>query len=125
MAYIFNRSDQKNLRRTLRKNQSSIERLLWSKLRNRQLLGFKFRRQYGIGPFSVDCCCPEARLVIEEDGDSHYQESKIEENDKQRQKFIEDLGFAVLRFTNKEISENIEGVLEIIAKQLTNKNNLT
>ena len=87
MAYIYNRQDQKDLRRTLRRNQSSVERLLWSKLRNRQLLGFKFRRQYGIGPFSVDCCCPSAKLVIEEDGDSHYTDDLAKVKDIERQKY--------------------------------------
>jgi very-short-patch-repair endonuclease len=118
MTYIYNRQDQKDLRRTLRRNQSSVERQLWSKLRNRQLLGFKFRRQYGIGPFSVDCCCPSAKLVIEEDGDSHYADEYIKRKDKERQKYIEDLGFTVLRFTNKEIMENLEGVLEVISRYL-------
>ena len=118
MAYIYNRLDQKDLRQKLRRNVSSVERLLWSKLRNRQLLGFKFRRQYGIGSFSVDYCCPEAKLVIEADGDSHYLDKKVGAKDKERQKYIEDLGFGVLRFTNKEITENIEGVLETIAKHL-------
>jgi very-short-patch-repair endonuclease len=119
MAYIYNRQDQKDLRRQLRRNQSSVERLLWSKLRNRQLLGYKFRRQYGIGPFVVDCCCPEEKLVVEEDGDSHYESEAVILKDQDRQRYIEDLGFTVLRFTNKDITENIEGVLEIIAKQLT------
>jgi very-short-patch-repair endonuclease len=123
MSYIYNQQGQKDLRKTLRRNQSSIERLLWSKLRNRQLLGFKFRRQYGIGPFCVDCYCPLAKLVIEEDGDSHYINDDIKLKDKERQKYIEDLGFTVLRFTNKEIAENIEGVLETISNYL--KNNLT
>jgi very-short-patch-repair endonuclease len=122
MAYIYNRQDQKDLRKNLRRNQSSVERLLWSKLRNRQLLGFKFRRQYGIGPFCVDCCCPAARLVIEEDGDSHFLNEETKAKDRDRQKFIEDLGFAVIRFNNREIVENIEGVLETIANYL--KNNL-
>ncbi len=118
MAYIFNRQDQKDLRRTLRRSQSSIERLLWSKLRNHQLLGFKFRRQYGIGPFLVDCCCPSAKLVVEEDGDSHYAGQMVRVGDQERQKYIEDLGFTVLRFTNKEITENTEGVLEVISRHL-------
>ena len=118
MAYIYNHQDNKDLRRTLRRNQSSVERLLWSKLRNRQLLGFKFRRQYGIGPFSVDCCCPSAKLVIEEDGDSHYTDDLAKIKDIERQKYIEGLGFVVLRFTNREITENIEGVLEVISRHL-------
>ncbi len=103
MAYIYNRQDQKDLRRQLRKNQSSVERLLWSKLRNRQLLDYKFRRQYGIGPFIVDLCCPEAKLVIEADGDSHFIDLVAQVKDKVRQKYIEDLGFTVLRFTNRDI----------------------
>jgi very-short-patch-repair endonuclease len=70
----------------------------------------------------VDCCCPSAKLVIEEDGDSHYADEDVKLKDKERQKYIEDLGFTVLRFTNKEIVENIEGVLEVISRHL--KNNL-
>ncbi len=68
MAYVYNRTDQKDLRRKLRKDGSSVEQLLWSKIRNKQLFGFKFRRQYGIGPFVVDFCCTEIKLVIEADG---------------------------------------------------------
>ncbi len=59
MAYIYNPTDTLEIRRKLRKDEPVTERLLWSKLRNRQLLGFKFRRQYGIGPYSVDFCCTE------------------------------------------------------------------
>ena len=124
MAYIYNRLDQKDLRRSLRQNQASPERLLWSKLRNGQVLGFKFRRQYGVESYVVDFCCPSAKIVIEADGDSHYIDDVAKEKDKQRQKEIEDLGFAVLRFTNKEITENIEGVLQVIANHLQS-NNLT
>ena len=71
----------------------------------------------------MDCCCPSQKLVIEEYGDSHYLSKLAREKDLSRQKFIEDLGFRVLRFTNKEISENINGVLEVITKYLNN--NLT
>ena len=123
MSYIYNQRSQKDLRKKLRKNQPITERLLWSKLRNRQLFGFKFRRQYGVGPFSVDCCCPKARLVVEVDGDSHYFNENTKQKDKERQRYIEDSGFVVLRFTNAEIVENIEGVLQVIAGHL--KSNLT
>ena len=118
MSYIYNQTFQKGLRRKLRKNQPATERILWSKLRSRQLLGFKFRRQYGIGSFVVDCCCVEAKVAIELDGDTHYISLEAKGKDKERQKHIEDLGFKVLRFTNKEIDENFEGVLEVIAKHL-------
>ncbi len=118
MAYIYNRRDQKELRRKLRKSEPVTERLLWSKLRNRYLLGFKFRRQYGIGPFVVDYCCPDTKLVIELDGDSHYVSDDAKNNDLKRQQYIEDLDFTVLRFTNRDIMENVAGVLEIIANHL-------
>lgn len=118
MSYIYNQRRQKDLRRELRKDQSSVERLLWSRLRNRQLLDFKFRRQYGIGAFVVDYCCPDCKLVIEADGDSHYLTEAVVKRDMERQKYIEDLGFIVLRFTNKEIIDNIDGVLEVILRYL-------
>jgi very-short-patch-repair endonuclease len=119
MAYIYNRSDQKNLRKILRKNQPATERLLWSKLRNRQLLGLKFRRQYGIGSYITDFCCPEKMLVVEIDGDSHYINSEIQNIDRVRQTHIENLEFRVLRFTNLDITKNLDGVLATIAKHLT------
>ena len=117
-AYIYNKLDQKHLRRELRKNESSVERLLWSKLRSRQLAGSKFRRQYGVGNFIVDFCCPSAKLIIEADGDSHFLDAATKLKDNSRQKEIEGLGFTVLRFTNKDITENIEGVLETILNHL-------
>jgi very-short-patch-repair endonuclease len=123
MSYIYNPTTQRELRRKLRKDQPSTERLLWSKLRNRQLFGFKFRRQYGIGSYVVDYCCPEAKVVIEIDGDSHFLDQNAKDKDKVRQNFIGGLGFNVIRFNNRDIIENISGVLESIAANL--KNNLT
>lgn len=123
MSYLYNQKSQKDLRRILRKAEPFTERLLWSKLRNRQLLGFKFKRQFEIESYVVDFCCPEFKLVIELDGDSHFQGLLQKQNDKIRQTTIENLGFNFLRFTNKEVEENIEGVLEVIANNL--KNNLT
>jgi len=123
MTILYNKTDNLKLRRKLRRNQPDTERLIWSKLRNRQVLGFKFRRQYGIGSYIVDYCCPEARLVIELDGDRHYLNDDAKEKDKIRQKYIESIGFEVLRFTNKDVRENLGGVLETIIKYL--KQNLT
>jgi very-short-patch-repair endonuclease len=118
VAYIYNPKTTLEIRRRLRKDEPVTERLLWSKLRNRQLLGFKFRRQYGIGIYSVDFCCPDQRLVVEIDGDSHYLDANVIAKDKERQNYIEELNFKVLRFTNKEIMENIEGVLLTITRAL-------
>ncbi|MBL8029983.1 MAG: endonuclease domain-containing protein [Candidatus Doudnabacteria bacterium] len=118
MAYIYNPSKSLVNRRKLRKDEPLTEKVLWSKLRNRGLLGFKFRRQYGIKNYIVDFCCSEVQLIIEIDGDSHYVDEQTVSKDRARQKDIEALGFIFLRFTNKDIVENLEGVSEVISKKL-------
>ena len=72
MTEYFNREEQKELRRRGRRNMPPAEVLLWSRLRNRQVQGRKFRRQYSVGPYALGFYCPEARLAIEVDGDSHF-----------------------------------------------------
>ncbi len=72
MGRIFNRKSQTGRRRHLRKEAPKAERLLWWRLRGRQVHGLKFRRQYGIGRYVVDFYCVEARLAIEVDGESHF-----------------------------------------------------
>lgn len=99
----------------LRNNMPKAEIILWSKIRNKQLLKLKFRRQYSIGPFVLDFYCPEIRLAIEIDGDSHFQEEEIE-YDKERQRYIEDKRIKFLRFTNEDVYKNINEVLNDIAK---------
>ena len=69
---VFNQKEQKSIRQSLRNSVSTIEKILWSKIRNQQL-GVKFRRQHGIGKYIVDFYCSDFQLVIELDGDSHYQ----------------------------------------------------
>jgi very-short-patch-repair endonuclease len=92
------------------------EIILWAKLKGSQI-GYKFRRQHGIGQYIVDFYCSEKKLAVEIDGDSHFEEKTIK-YDKQRQEFIESNNIRVVRFTNKDIMENIEGVLEIIINYL-------
>ena len=93
------------------------EKCIWARLRSRQVNGYKFRRQYSIGNFIVDFYCPEAKLAVEIDGDSHF-------DDEQRpmmtsnKRYIEATGIYFLRFTNKDINENIYGVLVHIAASL-------
>ena len=91
------------------------EIILWSQLRGRQLDGYKFRRQYSIDKFVVDFYCPELKLALEVDGDSHYVDG-AKERDEERQKLIEDTGIKFLRFTNKDIYDNLNGVLYRIRK---------
>jgi len=94
------------------------EVILWSKLKGKGLMGYKFRRQYSIGSFVIDFYCPKLKLAIEVDGDSHFIEG-AEDYDKERQAIIEVYGIKFFRFTNKEICENIEGVLTSVVKHIS------
>ena len=101
----------KELARALRKNQTDAEKLLWYRLRNRQLAGCKFRRQQIIGPYITDFLCLEPKLIIELDGGQH---SEQKEQDEQRTRFLESMGYQVLRFWNNEVLGNPDSVLEAI-----------
>ena len=114
MAKTLNDISLKSLRRRLRINPAQPEILLWTKLRGRQILNSKFRRQCSIGRYVVDFYCPSARLVIEIDGDTHFVSKEAVDNDSKRQQFIESKGMKVLRFTNSEVSKNMTGVLKTI-----------
>jgi very-short-patch-repair endonuclease len=113
MQSILNQPAQKEIRRKLRQQPITCERLLWNKLRNRALNGYKFRRQYSIGKYVVDFYCAEAKLAIEIDGATHAGEEEIK-NDKKRQEYIETQGVKVIRFLNIDIKENMGAVLENI-----------
>ena len=94
---------------------TKAEVILWSKLKGKQL-GYKFRRQHGIGNYIVDFYCPELRLIIELDGYPHGFSSQIRK-DNERQNFLESLGFVVYRYVNNDIVNNLNGVLDdLIAK---------
>jgi len=97
----------------LRRDMTEAERLVWERLRNRQLNGFKFRRQASLGPFVVDFLCLEARIIVELDGGQHSAE-----RDAGRSAWIEQQGFEILRFWNHEVFENIDGVLQRVAEAL-------
>jgi very-short-patch-repair endonuclease len=117
MTEFFNRSDEKDRRRRLRNNMPPSEVLLWSKLRGKQLLGRRFRRQYSVGPYCLDFYCPEISLAIELDGDSHFTDD-AKRYDQERQEWIESFGMRFLRFTNTDVYENLDGVLHVIAKAI-------
>ena len=90
---------------------TDAEGVLWRALRDRQLLGHKFRRQYSVGPFIVDFVCVEKKLVIEVDGGQHTEQV---EADQERSEFIEERGFRVLRFWNHEVMKERDNVLNAI-----------
>ncbi len=93
------------------------EKILWAELRGKQLAGYKFRRQYSIDRFVVDFYCPQLKLAIEVDGDSHFLEG-ANIYDAERQSIIEDFGIEFLRFTNEEIYTNLDGVLSKILEKI-------
>jgi len=94
----------KCLSQKLRRDMTEAERLLWSKIRCRQLKGLQFYRQKIIGDYIVDFYCAKANLVIELDGGQHYNK-EAQDKDRKRDKFLEGLGLKVLRFSVKEIGE--------------------
>ena len=118
MTEIFNKKRYAKKRRYLRKNMTKAEICLWLKLKNKQINGMKFRRQYGINNYTVDFYCPEHRLAIEVDGGVHYYTSRTA-FDKLRQKDIEALGIKILRYTNNDVIKNIRGVLQDIIIKTT------
>ena len=105
------------LKRRLRSNQTRAEQLLWTKFRSNQIHGLKFRRQHGIGSYIVDFFCPERSLVIEIDGDVHAIEAQ-QTKDLERENYLRSLGLQVLRYTNDEVINNLDGVLEDLIQQI-------
>jgi very-short-patch-repair endonuclease len=96
--------------RQLRRESTDAERLLWRHLRNRALLGLKFRRQHAIPPFFLDFACPEIALAIELVGGQHMSEEALAA-DARRTAFLEANGYRVIRFSNIDVLTNIEGVI--------------
>jgi very-short-patch-repair endonuclease len=101
--------------RNLRRSQTAAERKLWLLLRDRRLAGFKFRRQHPIGPFIVDFCCTEAKVIVELDGGHHLL---THDSDTARSGYLAGQGYRVLRFWNNDVLGNTSGVLERIVEAL-------
>ncbi|MCC6612652.1 MAG: endonuclease domain-containing protein [Anaerolineae bacterium] len=104
--------------RRKRHTPTVAENTLWQKLRNRQLRGYKFRRQHVIDRFIVDFFCSEVALIVEVDGEIHQY---TQEYDALRQEFLEALGFRFVRITNQDVVERIESVLELNADNLSSR----
>lgn len=99
--------------RSFRKRPTDAESLLWSELRNRLLAGFKFRRQHPLGTRVLDFYCEDAKLAIELDGSGHSYDLK-REDDLDREIEAYERGVRILRFSNDEVFQNLDGVLNII-----------
>lgn len=112
---VYNHPHKKEVRRKLRKDSTSQEKILWDCLRN-NLLGVKFRRQYSVGRYIVDFYSSDKRLAIELDGSQHKENKKY---DNERTKLFNDLNIKVIRFWNSEVEKNINGVIEKIKVEIT------
>lgn len=99
--------------RNFRMTPTDAERRLWSELRNRELVGFKFRRQHPLGNRILDFYCEEAKLAIELDGSGHFYDLK-REDDLDREIELYEKGVRILRFSNDEVFENLDDVLNLI-----------
>lgn len=94
-------------RKNLRNSLTREEAILWNRLKS-SYLGYKFRRQHGIGNFIADFYCPTKKLVIELDGSQHLEN---QEYDRERSDYFESLGIKVARFWNSDVNNNIDGVV--------------
>jgi very-short-patch-repair endonuclease len=109
--------------RDLRKNSTDAENNLWKRLRNRELSGVKFKRQFPIGKYILDFYSAEYKLCIEADGGQHYID-EYRQRDEVRTSDLNTLGIEVLRFSDYEILTNIESVCEVILKIIDDKRNI-
>lgn len=98
----------------LRRKQTDAERVLWMRLRARQVNGLKFRRQHPIGRYIADFCCPEKCLVIEIDGGQHMNRTFADER---RTEFLVQEGYRVLRYWNHDVLAAPEAVLQHIIQE--------
>ena len=113
MEFVYQNQRLKLLRMNLRNNSTRAEKILWKHLRNKQLGGHRFQRQYSVNNFILDFYCPKAKLGIEIDGGHHAEDNSFEK-DVIRTKVIESNGIKVIRFWNIDVYNRINDVLETI-----------
>ena len=114
---IYNQLQLKQLQRQLRKNSTEAEKAVWKLVRNRQILGLKFFRQYGVDSYILDFYCPEVELAIEVDGGQHNTELNSRK-DQERTSYLNSRNIQVLRLWNNDVLQNAEGVFEIIINKI-------
>jgi len=112
LTRYFNRRDQRDQRRGLRRNSTPAEQKLWRYLRAGQL-GTKFRRQYSVDVYVIDFYAPQWKLAIEVDGGFHFSD-EAEDHDRERTVYLKSFGITVLRFTNRDVLDNVDAVVQRI-----------
>ena len=113
----YNHNNVSNAR-NLRKNMTPWERKLWYCFL--KAYDYRFQRQKEVGPYIADFYCAKAKLIVELDGSGHY-EPENEIQDKERTKYLDDLGFKVIRFCNLDIDKNFYGVCTVIDQEVKNR----
>lgn len=108
---------KRNRARELRREMTLAERKLWQVLKARGLDGHRFRRQHPLGPYIADFACLEAGIVIEVDGGQHHDS----EQDGRRDRYMQGIGFRVLRFWNNDVLANLEGTCAVIGQALAER----
>src|SRR5690606_24608967 len=114
-----NKKYLKNLRQDLRKKMTPAEAFLWNVLKENKFENRKFRRQHSIKNYIVDFYCAQDRIIIELDGEVHFN-AFTEDNDRKRDEVLHEMGFKVLRFENKMVFDNLQSVLQEIRENLKN-----
>jgi very-short-patch-repair endonuclease len=114
MTKLYNKTSEKDKRQSLRNNMPPAEQLVWARLKGKQVENCKFRRQYSVGAFVIDFYIVEIKLAIEIDGESHFHDG-ADVYDLERQSLIESTGVRFVRFTNRQVYEELDSVIESIS----------
>ena len=115
----YNPNNLKNAKE-MRSNMTPAETKMWRFLRGKRFQCLKFKRQVLIGNYIVDFLCEDKKIIIEIDGGQHNEELNIQ-SDKNRTRYLENNGYKVLRFWNDEVMKNINGVMEVIFREIEGK----
>jgi len=115
--HVHTRKELKGYRKSLRDNMTPAEAFLWNFLKAKKLEGKRFTRQHSVGSYIVDFYCASEKLIIELDGEVHLN-STTELKDLKRTKYLESLGFRILRFENKMVFDFLPSVLKEITDNL-------
>ena len=107
----------KDRRRELRRSQTEAEGLFWSRVRNRRFFGLKFYRQFSVGPYILDFFCHSLRLNIELDGHQHGGELE-QRQDAERDAYLQRLNITVVRYTNLDVHQHLDTVLQDVANTI-------
>jgi very-short-patch-repair endonuclease len=113
--FLYNNKTLKERRQELRNNQTESEKLFWKFISKNKILGLRFLRQYGVGPYILDFYCPKIRLGIELDGKIH-EKNKL--YDKDREKYLDGLDIKIIRFQNDDVLKNIKKVLNNLQNEI-------